>query len=333
MIRVSICQRNKARGIFTWYARIFDTETKAIRYESLGTTRKTEAFELMCEKKKSGDYENKFRDMTTLGRVVELYEKDCESRGCNAASVTTLHHYLLKLKAIFHRPVSEITKIELVETLNESTKDCRPSTYNNVKTTVRTVFRFAKDVLELIDSSPADALKSRKNPPKERDFWTMEQVESIVCAAENPEMRLCFAFMGYAGLRIHEAVKVKSEDVRDGFLYVVGKGNKFAKVPVGSRMQAEIDRYGKPFDLGGLGKHNVIYSLRKAAKKALGDSLKGSANPHRLRHSFASNALRAGVGPKTLQKLLRHSNITTTLNIYTHIIDEDLTNEIEKMFK
>ena len=36
MIRVSLCQRNKSRGILTWYVRIFDTETKDIRYESLG---------------------------------------------------------------------------------------------------------------------------------------------------------------------------------------------------------------------------------------------------------------------------------------------------------
>lgn len=333
MIRVSLCQRNKARGIFTWYARIFDTETKAIRYESLGTTRKTEAFELMCEKKKSGDYENKFRDMTTLGRVVELYEKDCESRGSNAASVATLHNNLMKLKKLFDRSISDITKMDLVDTLNESTEDCKPSTYNNIKTTVKTVFRYARDILELIVSSPADALKSRKNPSRERDFWTMEQVDAIVRAADTPEYRLCFAFMGYAGLRVHEAVKVRTEDVRDGFLYVVGKGGKFAKIPISSRMREELERYGRNLERYGMTRQEAAYMLKKAARKALGDSFSGSANPHRLRHSFASNALRAGVNPKTLQKLLRHSCITTTLNIYTHLIDEDLTDEIEKMFR
>jgi site-specific recombinase XerD len=239
----------------------------------------------------------------------------------------------MKLRKLFDRPISDITKMDLVDTLNESTEDCKPSTYNNIKTTVKTVFRYARDVLELIVSSPADALKSRKNPSRERDFWTMEQVDAIVRAADTPEYRLCFAFMGYAGLRVHEAVKVRTEDVRDGFLYVVGKGNKFAKIPISSRMREELERYGRNLERYGMTSQEAAYMLKKAARKALGDSFSGSANPHRLRHSFASNALRAGVNPKTLQKLLRHSCITTTLNIYTHLIDEDLTDEIEKMFR
>ena len=333
MKRVSLVQRNKSKKIMTWYVRIFDTETKEIRYESLGATKKTEAFELMCAKRADGDFDRDPKKEITLGKVVELYLKDCESRGSKPHAITTLSNLIKKVRQLFPKPIASITKAELLDTFNENSRHYKPSTYNNAKTVVRTVFRFAKDTLEVIDSSPADALKSRKNNSKERDFWTSEQIEAIIGAATIKEVRLCLSFMAFAGLRIHEAVKIKPEDIRNGFIYVIGKGDKFAKVPVSSRLKSELDRVGGTFDFSSINGDSIRYQLKIIAKKALGDTFSGSVNPHRLRHSFASNALRAGVGPKTLQKLLRHSDIGTTLNIYSHLIDEDLTNEIEKMCK
>ena len=44
---------------------------------------------------------------------------------------------------------------------------------------------------------------------------------------------------------------------------------------------------------------------------------------HSLRHTYATRLFEAGVHPKTVQKLMGHSDITTTLNIYTHV-DEDV---------
>ena len=71
MLRVSLIQRNKARRIMTWYARIFDTETKAIRYTSLGTTRKTEAYAVMMARQASGEFAEKGGDSRTVGEAVD----------------------------------------------------------------------------------------------------------------------------------------------------------------------------------------------------------------------------------------------------------------------
>lgn len=43
--------------------------------------------------------------------------------------------------------------------------------------------------------------------------------------------------------------------------------------------------------------------------------------------------IQSGVGVKQCQKLLRHASISTTLDIYSHLLDEDLEDSIEKMFK
>ena len=55
------------------------------------------------------------------------------------------------------------------------------------------------------------------------------------------------------------------------------------------------------------------------------------ANPHSLRHSFATRALEAGVDLKTTQELLGHSSIDITANLYTHALMEHKREEVQKL--
>ena len=45
---------------------------------------------------------------------------------------------------------------------------------------------------------------------------------------------------------------------------------------------------------------------------------------HVLRHTFATRCIEAGMMPKTLQMILGHSNISITMNLYVHVIEEKL---------
>lgn len=53
--------------------------------------------------------------------------------------------------------------------------------------------------------------------------------------------------------------------------------------------------------------------------------------PHVCRHTFCSNMAKSGMNPKTLQKIMGHSDISVTLNTYTHVDFDDVQKELERV--
>ncbi len=53
--------------------------------------------------------------------------------------------------------------------------------------------------------------------------------------------------------------------------------------------------------------------------------------PHVARHTFCSNMAKSGMNPKTLQKIMGHSDIGVTLNTYTHVDFEDMKEELQRV--
>jgi integrase len=51
---------------------------------------------------------------------------------------------------------------------------------------------------------------------------------------------------------------------------------------------------------------------------------------HALRHTYATRAIESGMQPKVLQKLLRHANISTTMDRYVHVTDESLSKAVQQ---
>ena len=53
--------------------------------------------------------------------------------------------------------------------------------------------------------------------------------------------------------------------------------------------------------------------------------------PHVCRHAYCSNMAKSGMNPKTLQYLMGHSDISVTMNVYTHIGFDDAEEELKRM--
>ena len=53
--------------------------------------------------------------------------------------------------------------------------------------------------------------------------------------------------------------------------------------------------------------------------------------PHAFRHTYRSNQARAGMNSKTLQYLMGHSDISVTMNVYTHLGFDDAKDEMVRL--
>lgn len=188
-----------------------------------------------------------------------------------------------------------------------------------------------------------DSPRAGRRLPK---YLSVAEVDALLAAAEGdtPDKRrlLSLLHLLYAtGLRASELVSLPYPALReqDRFLIVRGKGNKERLVPVNQTSKEALERYLEVRD--GFcpdGNHSKwLYPSRGGqgflTRQRLGQLLKNLAieaninpakvSPHVLRHAFASHLLANGADLRSLQKMLGHSDISTT-QIYTHVLQERL---------
>lgn len=53
--------------------------------------------------------------------------------------------------------------------------------------------------------------------------------------------------------------------------------------------------------------------------------------PHTFRHSFATRAIENGMQPKALSRLLGHGQLQITMDLYCHVMEDTLVEEMKKM--
>lgn len=143
------------------------------------------------------------------------------------------------------------------------------------------------------------------------------------------------------GLRVSELITLPVSAFRGGkpFIYVRGKGGKERIVPLNQRalaaaaaytqaLNAKFDEKARPKWLfpshgeeGHMTRQQVGLLLKDLAVRARIDARKLS--PHALRHAFATHLLAHGADLRAVQKMLGHSDISTT-QIYTHVLEERL---------
>ena len=67
-------------------------------------------------------------------------------------------------------------------------------------------------------------------------------------------------------------------------------------------------------------KYNSIYKIQMPR-----------VTPHVCRHTFCSKMAKSGMNPKTLQYIMGHSDISVTLNVYTHVSVDDAKEEMKRV--
>lgn len=140
-----------------------------------------------------------------------------------------------------------------------------------------------------------------------------------------------------SGLRVSEVINIKMADINfdAGFITVSGKGSKERVVPINEMTLQTIKRYINELRPSILRKRNSnVLFLAKGGKpmtrqrvwqliKRYSRGLSINISPHSLRHCFASHLLDGGADLRALQKMLGHTDISTT-QIYTKVTPERL---------
>jgi integrase/recombinase XerD len=181
-------------------------------------------------------------------------------------------------------------------------------------------------------------------------YLTIEEIDALISAVdvskkEGHRNRAILETLYSCGLRVSELVNLRFSDLffEEGFIRVIGKGNKERLVPVSASVEKEIgiyvDFYRKQQAVQ-TGNENVVFLNRRGAKltrvmiftiiKDLSEAIGLTKNisPHTFRHSFATHLIEGGANLRAIQEMLGHESITTT-EIYTHLDQRFLRDAIQ----
>jgi integrase/recombinase XerD len=192
----------------------------------------------------------------------------------------------------------------------------------------------------LVKVDPSELLEQPKLGRKLPEVLTIEEIDALLAAIdlsknEGHRNRAMLETLYSCGLRVSELVGLRFSDLffEEGFIRVIGKGNKERLVPVSPQVQKEIDIYQQHIRNHlniQKGSENIVFLNRRGAQltrvmvftiiKNLAESigLKKNISPHTFRHSFATHLIEGGANLRAIQEMLGHESITTT-EIYTHL--------------
>jgi integrase/recombinase XerC len=197
---------------------------------------------------------------------------------------------------------------------------------------IRTFFRFL--VREgIVTSNPASGIKAPKREKPLPKALSVDDVDRFFSRNHDMGKRdlAIFELLYSSGLRVGEltSLRVQDLDLGNGWVRVVGKGNKERYVPVGSQAVAALQDYlpqrafletksgvsekDRALFLNSRGGPLSSRSIRRILKTCLNSAgLTRDASPHTFRHSFATHLLNAGADLRSIQELMGHASLSTT---------------------
>ena len=200
---------------------------------------------------------------------------------------------------------------------------------------------------EIIESSPAELIEAPKASRPLPDTLSVEEIDRLIGSIDNSTVKglrdqAILEVLYSWGLRVSELCELRMGDLffGEGYIRVIGKGDKQRLVPVSGMARDRIQLYMERrkeerrkeeiLFLNNRGKkltRVMIFTIIKQAAQRAGINKKIS--PHTFRHSFATHLLEGGANIRQVQELLGHENILTT-EIYTHLDNTHLRQTLEK---
>lgn len=244
--------------------------------------------------------------------------------------------------------------------------------YNHYLSVINRIFKYAV-LMDILDSNPFDKVIKPKSRQIQRkgNFLTKEELKEFLKLAQTATLSYFFPLvhlMGYTGLRQGEALALKWSDI-DFENKKITVNKTAARIKEKQTLQTPKTKNSKrvisidPTTLSILkswkknqikiyfknGKHfegdeNFIFTNQRGEwvhihnfiryfKRFIADHKLKPITPHGLRHTHASLLFSAGVEPKNISDRLGHSTVQITLDLYTHITEEQRTDTVDKLLE
>lgn len=244
--------------------------------------------------------------------------------------------------------------------------------YNHYLSVINRIFKYAV-LMDILDSNPFDKVIKPKSKQTQRkgNFLTKEELKEFLKLAQTATLSYFFPLvhlMSYTGLRQGEAIALKWSDI-DFENKKITVDKTAARIKEKQTLQTPKTKNSKrvisidPTTLSILkswkkdqikiyfknGKHfegddNFIFTNQRGDwvhihnfiryfKRFIADHKLKPITPHGLRHTHASLLFSAGVEPKNISDRLGHSTVQITLDLYTHITEEQRTDTVEKLLE
>lgn len=213
------------------------------------------------------------------------------------------------------------------------------STTQKERTAIQQWFKYLIDRMDLIEYNIALGIDIPKDKiKKQKVFMDLSEGYELLNTTNNPKSKLAIGFMLYQGLRIEEVSNVKYSDINldKHILTIIGKNDKERRIPLRKEMEILINEYkekmisinsngylfynprsGKSFTPNGIRK---MFNIECDRLNFIGEQY----HPHSLRKLCATELYKNGHSDILIQKMLGHSNVSTTRNIYIAVQEDDL---------
>jgi len=254
----------------------------------------------------------------------------------------------LKNNNISSNPIT-IDKNNLQEFIYQIAKEVNPRSQARIISGLRSFFEYL--IFEdYRNTNPTTLIESPKIGRKLPDTLSEKDINILISSIDlsHPQgerNRTIIETLYSCGLRVSELINLKISDLffDEGFIKVVGKGNKERFVPIHNTAKKYITFYitklrtqvapKKGFEDtlflnrrgNALTRQMIFTIIRKLAEKI---NLDKKISPHTLRHSFATHLIKNGADLRAIQQMLGHESITTT-EVYVHLDNSYLKEVLE----
>lgn len=256
-----------------------------------------------------------------------------------AMSPNTVASYISDLTAFFSavgKDPKDVVPEDIISYFAETTTLSKRS-QARVLSSLHSFYKWMIMEGEMTDN-PSDAIEAPKLGKYLPAVLSVEEVDRLIAAVDldsafGKRDRAMLETLYGLGLRVSELVSLRISSIwtEQGFVSVIGKGDKQRLVPLGGMARDAIRDYlevrgpaadRESSDILFLNRFGcaltrvAVFKMIKAYAMKAGISKEIS--PHTLRHSFATHLIENGADLRAVQEMLGHESILTT-EIYTHI--------------